>query len=416
MQKPDTKRIALTLVQPITQMLGIPTPKHQINANSHPAAMLANIQHPPSDYQRRYDIDWLRAINVLLVFLFHTTQPFSYNESWPIHSSDDKKEQWLDALIVPMDVWSMPLLMALSGATTFYSLRRRTKGEFVRGQIERNALPCLAGILLLCPTQSYFRRLSQGEFDGSLLEFYPHFFDGIYPEGNLSYYHLWFLAYLFAYSVVGLPLFHLLETQEGRKWVDRLATLSQKPGALLLLVLPFIAGQVALRGQFPKSYFILNDWAFHALLFPSFVMGYILVTNSKFEQAIEQTWKPALAIALSSFAILYVAEWRSMSLGYSLKWALSATSSWTMIVATLGIGKRFLNTKKPVLPYIQQATRPFYIVHQSVIVAIAYAVVQRNIPLLAKLLAINIASFAATMGIYETAKRWSITQRLFGMK
>ncbi len=40
-----------------------------------------------------------------------------------------------------------------------------------------------------------------------IMDFYPDFFKGVYPKGNLSWHHLWFLPYLLFYSIFFTPLF-----------------------------------------------------------------------------------------------------------------------------------------------------------------------------------------------------------------
>ena len=59
-------------------------------------------------------------------------------------------------------------------------------------------------------------RLSPRDFDGSYLAFYPHYFEGVYPQGNFSWHHLWFLAYLLVFSLAALPLFLYLRAEPGR--------------------------------------------------------------------------------------------------------------------------------------------------------------------------------------------------------
>ena len=49
-------------------------------------------------------------------------------------------------------------------------------------------------------------RMSPRDFHGSYLDFYPHYFEGVYPSGNFSWHHLWFLAYLLVFSLAALPL------------------------------------------------------------------------------------------------------------------------------------------------------------------------------------------------------------------
>ena len=54
--------------------------------------------------------------------------------------------------------------------------------------------------------------------------------------------------------------------------------------------------------------------------------------------------------------------------------------------------------------------------HQTVIIIVAFYVVQWNAPILLKYLVIVLASFAATMLLYEIARRWGVTRFLFGLK
>jgi len=68
-------------------------------------------------------------------------------------------------------------------------------------------VPLCIGIVLLVPPQVYAERRLRGQFQGSFLAFFPHFFEGVYPHGNFSWHHLWFLGHLFLYSLLALPLF-----------------------------------------------------------------------------------------------------------------------------------------------------------------------------------------------------------------
>lgn len=59
---------------------------------------------------------------------------------------------------------------------------------------------------------------------------------------------------------------------------------------------------------------------------------------------------------------------------------------------------------------------PFYIVHQTVIVVIAFYVVQWQAGIMPKYLAISTASLAVCVLLCELIKRTNLTRFLFGMK
>lgn len=78
---------------------------------------------------------------------------------------------------------------------------------------------------------------------------------------------------------------------------------------------------------------------------------------------------------------------------------------------------RFLNFSNWVLKYGQEAIVPFFVVHQPVIIVIAYFVVQWNAALIPKLLVVVIGSFAASLLLYQLViRRVGVLRVAFGMK
>lgn len=98
--------------------------------------------------------------------------------------------------------WRMPLLFLISGAGTFFALGKRTSAQYLGERLKRLVLPLVVGIFTLVPVQVYIEKSDQFN---SLWEYYPHMFEGIYPAGNFSWHHLWFIAYLFYYLIDHFP-------------------------------------------------------------------------------------------------------------------------------------------------------------------------------------------------------------------
>ena len=60
---------------------------------------------------------------------------------------------------------------------------------------------------------------------------------------------------------------------------------------------------------------------------------------------------------------------------------------------------------------------PFYLLHEPVIVALAWIIVRWHAPILVKYPLLVAASFTATLALYELAvRRYRITRLLFGIK
>lgn len=50
--------------------------------------MEAQKRPTPPEGPRRYDLDWLRVIAMLLIFAYHTTRPFDTFESWHVKNTE----------------------------------------------------------------------------------------------------------------------------------------------------------------------------------------------------------------------------------------------------------------------------------------------------------------------------------------
>jgi hypothetical protein len=268
--------------------------------------------------------------------------------------------------------------------------------------------------------------VQRGQFEGSFLQFLPHSFEGgPYPEGNISWGHLWFLAYLFVYALVTLPLFRFLQRETGRRWISRLAVFCQRQGAILLLSVPIIVGQVALAWRFPETHALIGDWTWHWVLLYTFISGYILFSDERFQQAIDREWVLALVLAATSSVGTVVLSWLDLGLTRQdpLYWAFYVLNgfvlrlgTWTWLILLLGLASKFLRFNNKFLEYASPASYPVYMLHQTVIIIVAFYVVQWNTSILLKYATIVGVSFAATMLLYEIARRWFLTRFLFGLK
>ncbi len=373
--------------------------------------------------ERRADIDWMRVLAVLLVFVVHSAQVFSPIDDWHIRS--EETSEFLGQFTVFMAPWLMPLFMLLAGQSAWFTLRKGDSSRFLRARIFRLFIPLVAGTLLVVPPQVYLRRVSRGEFQGNFLEFYPRFFDGIFPEGNFSYGHLWFLAYLFVYSLVALPLFRFLQGPGGRRILSRVADLCDLPGGVLLLFVPLAAGQILLRPHFPDSTGALaGDWSTHAWLLPVYLLGFAIMVEPRLEAAVARDWRTAFFPAiLASFGIFLFARpgevWARIptdpGLWQAIFWSGFMLATWAWMVFLAGAARAWLTRSTPFLRYWGDRIYPLYVFHQTVIVIVAYQVVRWQLGVTASFLLVLSLSFGATIAVLEGAARIGPVRAVFGL-
>ena len=377
--------------------------------------------------RRHYDIDILRVGAVLIGLLYHSFRPFDL-EDW--HIKNAQVSEWFDLFGLLLTQWRMPLLFLLAGAGTYFALGFRGGGQYAGERVRRLLLPLIVGMLVLIPPQIYVERISAWavnrtspiDFAGSYLDFYPLVFTtGVYPDGNLSWHHLWFLAYLFIFSLVALPLFLALRRPAGRRALDRVANALTGRLGIFLLALPLIAVEVILRPRFGDTKALIGDWANLAHYGILFVYGYLLMADDRFGRALERYRRVALVLAvvttLGRIAWLATgADFAPSSPEFALLRAFRTTTEWFCLVAALGYGRAYLNRPLPGLRWAAEISYPFYIWHQTVIVVIAYFVVQWDAGLAPKFLVLSLTSLLVTVALCELVRRLTLVRPLFGLK
>lgn len=203
-------------------------------------------------------------------------------------------------------------------------------------------VPLCIGIVLLVPPQVYAERRLRGQFQGSFLAFFPHFFEGVYPHGNFSWHHLWFLGHLFLYSLLALPLFRYWQHPAGKRQLARIARIAGGHFGLLWLALPLILERHLLWSIFPERHMLTSDWSNHALLFVAYLYGFVLAGTPWLGRVIDATWPSAAVFAGVTSASLVSAVWMgavpsdippAYSAQYLAFWSVYAITAWTWLVA-----------------------------------------------------------------------------------
>lgn len=382
-----------------------------------------------SDSTGRLDyIDWLRVLAVLVLIPFHTARIFNYED---FYVKNEQLSVTAELFITFVSRWHMPIFFLVSGAATWFALARRSTGQYIIERFQRLLVPLIFGSCVIVVPQVYYMRLGNRayghlqnyEFDGSFLSFYPDYFNGIAPEGNWEWGHLWFLAYLFTFSLLALPLFLAVRRGKGQTLLARLATICEKRGGILVLGIPLAVTEAVLRPNWPGFQNLYDDWANFLFYLIYFIYGFFLCSNQGFNRAIEKNGRLALALGIWLMAAYLglVFTDNAPPKGYSPAFmslmAARGFTSWCWVVAILALGRRYLDFSNSILAYSNQAVLPFYVLHQTVIVVIGYYMVTWNMGVGGKFLLISAASLLACVAIYDLCiKRVNIIRALFGMR
>jgi len=381
---------------------------------------------------RRHDIDVLRVFAVYLLFLFHSVMIF--NPAPFYHVRND--EQSIVMLIIAgfISLWHMPLLFVLAGWSIVSSLGARNGEGFVGERVRKLFIPLIAGCVLFGPTIKYFELRSgldasmtglkvaaelqdtfrqvlpadfpvAAPFNESFLEFWPTYFT---PE-RFTWAHLWFIAYLFTFTLLYRPLF--------AAWMRRPGTVERVAAPWVYApIVPLALAQVFLRPHWPGLQNLIDDWANFAYFSTFLITGFLLARYPAFERAVHAETKRAFFIALGATLVLLAAVLEFVR-SEPLILACTAVAGWGFIVALLGYARRAFANGVRGLPYLTESSFPIYILHQVGIVVTGFWIIQLPLGIGAKLALVLVASVSVTLAFYHFVVRSVPALRfLLGMK
>jgi glucan biosynthesis protein C len=78
---------------------------------------------------RYYDIDWLRVLGMITIFLFHNARFFN-DEGW--HVKNFQTDFGMSVFVAVVAHFVMPLFFLLSAIAIYYALKKRTNSQFMR--------------------------------------------------------------------------------------------------------------------------------------------------------------------------------------------------------------------------------------------------------------------------------------------
>jgi peptidoglycan/LPS O-acetylase OafA/YrhL len=373
--------------------------------------------------ERRHDLDWLRFIAIVILLFYHTGMFFV---PWDWHVKNNELSGSFRYWMIWLHEWRMPLLLFISGAGTYMALGKRTQRQFAGERWKRLFIPLVFGMFVIVPPQIYFERasdyVSYWDFYKTVFEFVP------YPNGSLSWHHLWFILYLLLFSMLALPLLVYLRSSRSDSFKERLSRMFNNPFSILLIPMIFIViSQVTLRPYFPdETHALIDDWAYFTYNFCFFIFGMVSYSNRTLWESFGRNRKALLFMAVTILIPYYVC-FLSFREFVQLPWQPDTVEiifevtgtfvAWFWIAAVIAYGQHYLNRPHAMLKHVNEGLYPFYILHQTVIIAIGYYISNLSWGIFAKFWFISLLTLLICMLIYFLLIRpFNIIRILFGMK
>jgi glucans biosynthesis protein C len=371
-------------------------------------------------------LDWLRAMAVLGVVVYHALQPFGAI-NWFI--TNDERSPALTMVVALLSSFGMPILFLVAGASARFTLQRRSTREFIAERATRLLIPFAVGTIVLSPISGYIFAVSSGTATDSFLA-YVASYPGIVLDYNITNVglsmrlllvgmHLWFLGALFIFSVVGAPLFALLSSPRGRRVLESLSHLARVPGATLLFAIPATLPILILFASTTQPE-LWDSWSF-GWFAVVFLLGYVIYSDPRLIRAARRDMPVAAvtaAVGSIGLAATDFVHWSAIAQPYGIAYALMltlyGTTGWAWTMTLLGIGMRLRAAQRPLPTRVANISLPLYVVHMPIVLAISAVVVRSSLDLWPKLvvnvaLALGLSLIGATIASSVPGLR-----RLFG--
>ncbi|HEX6226707.1 MAG TPA: acyltransferase family protein [Chryseolinea sp.] len=388
------------------------------NTYSTPQSIVADVNKG-----RRYDLDWLRFIAIVILLFFHTGMLFN---PWGWHIKNNEISESFRYWMTWLHFWRMPLLLFISGAGTYMALGKRTPRQFAGERFTRLFIPLVFGMFVVVPPQIYFEYIQQysgyWDFYKTVFEFQP------YPAGSFSWHHLWFILYLFLYSLIAIPFLTFLRSTKSIRFKEGVLKILSSPAGILFVPSTFIlATQIILRPYFDEeTHDLIHDWAYFTFYFCFFLFGMLCYSSDKLWESIGRNRTHLLVTMIAMLVPFYVLFFHLREL-IQLPWtfdtietAFDVTAifvSWFTVVTVIAYGQHYLNRPHPWLSKINEGLYPFYILHQTVIIFLGYYICQLPWSIAAKFWSVSLLTLVSCVIFYLVFIRpFNPIRFLFGMK
>jgi hypothetical protein len=388
------------------------------------------IPHSPHfaawEAERRVDLDWVRISAFGLLILYHVGMLYV---SWGFHIKSAHQITELEPLMLLLNPWRLALLFLVSGAATRFMLGKLTAGQLLRSRTLRLLPPLIFGMLVIVPPQAYDQILESVGYDGGFLDFYltRYFAFGhafcdpgpclLLPTWN----HLWFVAYLWVYTMV-LGGVLLVVPDLVRRAEQAMAPIFSGSWLLVLPAAMLAVYRLWLLPRFPQTHALSGDWYNHALYGTVFLLGFVVARADSVWSALQRFRWLALVTAAALFVSGLVLR-PLYPLGQPIPLALKIYAGlaygcyqWFCIVAVLGFARRWLNRDSAARRYLTDAVFPYYIVHQTAIILIAHGLRGLGLPASIEASIVISSTLASCAVTYEIVRRISVLRPLFGLK
>lgn len=370
--------------------------------------------------ERHYGIDWLRIGAFGLLIFYHIGMVFV---PWPFQVKTAHPLIWTEIPMFLTSPWRLTLLFVVSGYAS-RALIAKSPGiaAFLRRRSGRLLLPLLFGMAVIVPPQTWIEVTTQHGYAHGFARFWLHDyfrFGTMYGIVMPTWNHLWFIAYLWVYTAL-LSLAALLPGANRTQALFDRAFSGWR--ALVIPALYFILLEAVLFHRIEDTHDLFGDGVAHLRYIPAFLFGFGLAGSPTVMAALARHWKPAAALAIACYAtiatlLIVYPDFSFTSVSVTTIYrVVRHGETWTAIAALIGVAESFWNHDHRWRATLAEATFPFYIIHQTVIVLVGGALLAVHVSPLAEFAILVTTTITGCWAFYLGGRKVAWLRPLIGLR
>lgn len=419
-----------------------------------------NVSQKP---ERRYDIDWLRVILFGLLIPFHVAIGVywsTYGEDINPNITDDPDDRKEIAeegndytydsvdstsmFLHWMHQWRLAALFMISGMGTAFAFKRRSWKTFLTERLQRLLVPMFFGMW----TVGFAGGIITGSADlegntvlDTLIAFILHVFLTSFVfwiplfGKIIALGHLWFLWNLFLYSLLCVPIFHIVQKNVDGTLATALRSIFNiRFGLGIFILFPTLLAitELMFKPWFPGFIGIGYEWVWYLAFF---LFGYIcIISRDRYYEFLDTNRKVITVVTMLltiAFVIFRLQQhedgvpymdggWIEQGIFHNemtvLGCFIHSFHAWFWCLTIFAWSSHLLNKKSSSLTYLNQGVYPFYIVHMPITFAGLKIAKELNFTGIPAVIAGCLIVIIGCWLVFEVVSRTRITRYLFGIK
>ncbi len=340
---------------------------------------------------RKYYVDNIRWITVLLVVLYHVI--YIYNGVTeagvigPFHAT-----QYQDALQYILYPWFMVILFVVSGMSSRYYLEKHTIKEFIAVRTRKLLVPSTVGLFVFQWILGYFNMQISGAFETIPDEIPEIVLYVMMVVSGIGV--LWYIQMLWIFSM-GLALVRKFETGKLYHVCERV-----NPIMLVLLGIPVWGAAQILNTPIVAVY----RFGIYGICF---LLGYFVFAHENVVEKLSRYWHilTAAAVVLGiSYVYCYFGE--NYAVGPVVNSPYSVAYGWIAVLAIFAVMKKWADETSAFAARMTKKSFGLYVFHYLPLAAVAYYLKKyTQLGALPSYLITGVAAYAGGFLLYEVVAR-----------